>query len=312
MFQDEARTSALLSHPNIVQIHDLGKAEGTYYIAMEYIAGENLAAIAWRGMKRGRSLPPTFAARVVADTCKALHYAHSLRGNDGRPLLIVHRDVSPQNILVTYEGEVKVVDFGIAKARTKREDTKTGMLKGKFSYMSPEQCLGAEIDHRSDIFALGILLYELCTGKRLYKHASELVILEMITRRQVVPPSEVAPNIQPELEAIILRALEKDVEARFQTARDMQLALESTCGALPSRSATRTSRDTCTASFETKSKRSGNFANAPPVMTSKRCSSTTRPPNQALETDRSAEQATAHPRLRPCTRLPRNPTDAFS
>lgn len=226
MFQDEARTSALLSHPNIVQIFDLGRAEGTYFIAMEYIAGENLAAIAWRGMKRGRPLPPSYAASIISSTCKALHYAHTLKGSDGRPLSIVHRDVSPQNILVTYEGEVKVVDFGIAKASTKTEHTKTGMLKGKFSYMSPEQCLGAEIDRRSDIFALGILLYELCTGKRLYKHESELMILDMITKRQVVPPSEVSRDIPPELEQIILRALEKDVNDRFQTAQQMQLALD--------------------------------------------------------------------------------------
>ena len=226
MFQDEARTSALLSHPNIVHIHDLGQAEGTYFIAMEYIAGENLAAISWRGMKRGRPLPPSYAARVVADTCKALHHAHTLKGNDSRPLEIVHRDVSPQNILLTYEGDIKVVDFGIAKARTQREDTRTGMLKGKFSYMSPEQCLGHDIDRRSDIFSLGILLYELSTGKRLYKHASELVILEMITKRQVAPPSEVAPHISPELEHVIMRALEKDVDRRYQSAQDMQIALE--------------------------------------------------------------------------------------
>lgn len=234
MFQDEARTSALLSHPNIVQIHDLGQAEGTYFIAMEYIAGENLAAIAWRGMKRERPFPVPYAARVIADACKALHYAHNLRGNDGLPLYIVHRDVSPQNILVTYEGEVKVVDFGIAKAATKTEHTKTGMLKGKFSYMSPEQCLGAPVDHRSDIFALGILLYELSTGKRLYKHESELMILDMITKRSVVPPSQVSSDIPSTLEDIILRALEKDPEARFSSAQDMQLALEDFLRALPS------------------------------------------------------------------------------
>ncbi len=227
MFQDEARTSALLSHPNIVQIHELGQAENTYFIAMEYIGGENLAAIAWRGMKRGRPFPPSFAARVLADAAKALHYAHDLEAIDGRPLGIVHRDVSPQNILVTYDGEVKVVDFGIAKAASKSEVTKTGMLKGKFSYMSPEQCLGAEVDRRSDIFALGILLYELCTGKRLYKHESELMILDMITKRSVIPPSQVSPNIPSSLEDIILRALEKDADARFQTAQEMQLALES-------------------------------------------------------------------------------------
>ncbi len=226
MFLDEARMSAQLNHPNVVQIYDLGNESNAYFIAMEFIAGENLAAIAWRGMKRGRPFPPAFAARVIADACKALYYAHHLRGPDGRELKIVHRDISPQNILVTYEGEVKVVDFGIAKAATKSEHTKTGMLKGKFSYMSPEQCLGAPVDERSDIFALGILLYELCTGKRLFKHESELMILEMIARRAVVPPSHVSPNVSGGLEDIIMKALEKDPTTRFQTAQEMQLALE--------------------------------------------------------------------------------------
>lgn len=226
MFLDEARTSAQLNHPNVVQIYDLGSESGAYFIAMEFIAGENLAAIAWRGMKRGKPFPPAYAARVIADTCKALHYAHHLKGPTGQALEIVHRDISPQNILVTYEGEIKVVDFGIAKAATKSEQTKTGMLKGKFSYMSPEQCLGAPVDMRSDIFALGILLYELCTGKRLFKHESELMILEMITKRSVVPPSQVAPGISAGLEDIILRALEKDTSIRFQTGEEMQIALE--------------------------------------------------------------------------------------
>jgi eukaryotic-like serine/threonine-protein kinase len=226
MFLDEARMSALLSHPNIVQVYDLGEAETTYFIAMEFILGENLAAVAWRGVKRQRPLSPVFGARIMADACKALNYAHFLRGSDGKPLEIVHRDISPQNVLVTYEGEVKVVDFGIAKAASKSQHTKTGMLKGKFSYMSPEQCLGNPVDKRSDVFALGIVLYELCTGKRLFKHESELMILEMITKRRITPPSEVADNIPPELEQIIMRSLEKDASQRFQTGQDFQIALE--------------------------------------------------------------------------------------
>jgi len=226
MFQDEARMSAQLMHPNIVQVYDLGEAQGTFFIEMEYIAGENLAAITWRGVKRQNRFCPAFAARAIADACKALHYAHHLRGSDGTPFNIVHRDISPQNLLITYEGEVKVVDFGIAKAATKSQHTKTGMLKGKFSYMSPEQCRGGNVDMRSDIFALGIVLYELCTGKRLFKHESELMILEMITQRRVTPPSDVSPEIPAELESVIMRALEKDPKLRFQTAQDMQIALE--------------------------------------------------------------------------------------
>ncbi len=226
MFLDEARMSAALTHPNIVQVYDLGEADETYFIAMEFILGENLAAIAWRGVKRQSPLSPTFAARIMADACKALDYAHRLRGPNGQQMEIVHRDISPQNILVTYEGEVKVVDFGIAKAASKSQHTKTGMLKGKFSYMSPEQCLGHDVDRRSDVFALGIVLYELCTGKRLFKHESELMILEMITKRRITPPSEVADNIPAELEGIIMKALEKDVNVRFPTAQDFQIALE--------------------------------------------------------------------------------------
>ena len=226
MFLDEARMSVQLTHPNIVQVYDLGEADTTYFIAMEYIAGENLAAIAWRGVKRKVPLSPAFAARVIADACKGLYYAHHLKASDGLPLELVHRDISPQNLLVTYEGEVKLVDFGIAKAATKSQHTKTGMLKGKFSYMSPEQCLGHPVDMRSDIFALGIVLYELCTGKRLFKHASELMILEMITKRRITPPSDVAPNITPQLEAIIMKALQKKAEDRFQTGQDFQIALE--------------------------------------------------------------------------------------
>jgi serine/threonine protein kinase len=226
MFLDEARTCSQLSHPNIVQIYDLGREGSTYFIAMEYIAGENLAALAWRSMKRQKPLSPTIAAKLIADAAKALHYAHQMRGANGQPLHIVHRDVSPQNILVTYEGEVKLVDFGIAKAASKSEQTKTGMLKGKFAYMSPEQCLGEDLDGRSDIFALGIVLYEMCTGKRLFKHDSELMILDMITRRPIVPPSQVAAGVPPALEAIIMKALEKPVSTRFSTAQEMQLQLE--------------------------------------------------------------------------------------
>ncbi|MBI2377615.1 MAG: serine/threonine protein kinase, partial [Deltaproteobacteria bacterium] len=226
MFLDEAKMSALLTHPNIVQVYDFGEADGTYYIAMEFISGENLAAIAWRGVKRKKPLSPSFAARIIADSCKALNYAHHLSRSDGTALEIVHRDISPQNILVTYEGEIKVVDFGIAKAATKSQHTKTGMLKGKFSYMSPEQCLGEHVDMRSDVFALGIVLYELCTGKRLFKHESELMILDMITKRRITLPSEVSEGIVPELENIIMKALEKSRDDRYQTAQEFALALD--------------------------------------------------------------------------------------
>lgn len=233
MFLDEARTCAQLTHPNIVQTYDLGREAGAYFIAMEYIAGEDLSAITWRARVTGQPVPPGIAARIMAETCRALHYAHRLRGPDGRPLEIVHRDVSPHNVLVTYEGEVKVVDFGIAKAATRSEQTRPGILKGKFSYMSPEQCTGAAVDARSDVFALGIVLYELCTGQRLFKHESELMILDMVVKRPIPPPSDFCPWIPEALEAIIMRALERPLERRFQSAQAMQLALEDLLRAEP-------------------------------------------------------------------------------
>lgn len=227
MFLDEARTSAQLDHPNIVRIFDLGVEQDSYYIAMERIDGQSLSALIWAALQQGQPLAPALAARIIAEAARGLDYAHTLHDPQGRPLSIVHRDVSPQNVLVNYAGEVKVVDFGIAKAATQSEETKTGMLKGKFSYMSPEQCTGEKVDARSDVFALGVLLYELATSKRLFKHNSELMILEMITQRPVLRPSKVNPEISRALEAIILKALNKKPEDRFQSAGELQAAIES-------------------------------------------------------------------------------------
>lgn len=226
MFLDEARTTVQLNHPNIVKVYDLGEADGSYFLSMEYIDGETLAALTLRAARKRTPITPELAARIIADAARALHFAHTLKGHDGRNLAIIHRDISPQNILLSYEGEVKVVDFGIAKAASQSEHTQAGMLKGKYSYMSPEQIQGQPLDGRSDVFALAITLYELVTGTRLFKHDSELMILEMVTKHEVPPPSSINPMVSTELDQIIAKGLAKDRDQRFASAEAFQVALE--------------------------------------------------------------------------------------
>ncbi len=228
MLLHEARIAATLSHPNIVQIYDVGHAEGAYYIAMEHIHGEDLRSIV-RQMKKARltEFPREHALAIVNGVCAGLAYAHDKRGFDGGPLRIVHRDISPQNVIVTYGGDIKVVDFGIAKSGDRMgEDTKSGRLKGKVPYMSPEQARGEVIDSRSDLFALGTILFELTTGKRLFKGRSELETLRLICDREYPSPSQVRPDYPPRLERIVMRALDKDRNGRYQSAREMQEDLE--------------------------------------------------------------------------------------
>ncbi len=225
MFLDEARIAAQLKHKNVVSIEDVGQIDGAYYIAMEYVHGEDIRRIYNRAYKLQRSLPLSHSIRVIADAALGLGYAHKLRDLTGKPMGVVHRDVSPQNILVTYEGDAKVVDFGIAKAANKVAQTRAGVLKGKYSYMSPEQALGDPIDHRTDIFALGIILYETTTGTRLFKRHNELATLQAIIKCEFVPPSEALPNYPPELEQVLLRALEKDPDLRYDDAEEFSAAL---------------------------------------------------------------------------------------
>ncbi|RLB54324.1 MAG: protein kinase, partial [Deltaproteobacteria bacterium] len=226
MFLDEARIAARLTHPNIVQIYDLGRVANNYFIAMEYVQGENLRQVARACRKNGRLIPVEHTVKIISQACEGLHYAHNKTDPAGQPLNIVHRDISPQNILVSFEGVAKIVDFGIAKAATQYQETRAGVLKGKYSYMSPEQCTGQPIDGRSDIFSMGIVLWELVTGVRLYKRDSELMILKDITEGNVPSPRQVNQRIPAELEAIILKCLEKNPPDRFQTALELHLALE--------------------------------------------------------------------------------------
>jgi len=221
MFIDEAKVSVALQHPNIVRIYDFGRILDNYFIAMECVEGKDVRQVLRQLARERRYLPFRFAAFIALETCKGLQYAHNKSDIDGNPYEIVHRDISPSNVLVSYEGETKVADFGIAKAESNAYETKDGVLKGKFEYMSPEQAKGEVIDHRSDLFSLGIILYEMSTGRRLFKTESDTETLKKIRDEDVVPPSSVKPDIPPALEAIILKALKRDRDERYGSAEEM-------------------------------------------------------------------------------------------
>jgi eukaryotic-like serine/threonine-protein kinase len=233
MFLDEARLAATLNHPNVVQIYDLGQEQTSFYIAMEFIAGHDLLAILKKCKRARVALPPPIAAKLIAASCEGLHYAHTRKDLQGNPLNLVHRDVSPSNILVTYDGGVKVVDFGIAKAESQSTKTEAGKLKGKYSYMSPEQIRTVPLDARSDVFALGIVLYEILVGRRLFKRDNELAIMQDILEGEVRAPSELREDVPRELDEICMKALQKDRRKRFGSAQEMQVALEKYLASTP-------------------------------------------------------------------------------
>lgn len=226
MFQDEARIAANLMHPNIAQIYDIAQEGEHTYIAMEYVRGEDLRRVYNQEVARGQTIPRHVAAQVIMGAAAGLDYAHRQADLDGQPLGIVHRDVSPQNIVVTYNGHVKIIDFGVAKAAGKLNQTRSGVLKGKYSYMSPEQASGDPVDGRTDIFALGITLYEITCGTRLFKRENELETLHAVIACNVTPPSQVVPKYDRDLEAIVLKALAYDADNRYQTAGEMEHDLE--------------------------------------------------------------------------------------
>ncbi len=226
MFVDEAKIAVQLNHANIAQIFDLGVVDGAYYIALEHIHGRDLRAIFDRCRQRTEPMPIAQACFVLMKVCEGLDYAHNKRDQSGRELSLVHRDVSPQNVLVSFEGEVKLIDFGIAKAAGKGSKTQAGILKGKFGYMSPEQVRGLPIDRRSDIFSCGIVLYELLTGERLFIGESDFSTLEKVRNVEILPPSTYNRKIPDELERIVLKALSKDVEERYQNAIDLHDELQ--------------------------------------------------------------------------------------
>ncbi|MBN1207002.1 MAG: protein kinase [Myxococcaceae bacterium] len=221
MFIDEAKISVQLNHANIAQIHELGQISNSYFIAMEYIPGKDMRAIFDRCRKKSEPAPIPLVAYCVSKMCEGLDYAHRKKDSMGRDLNIVHRDISPQNILVSYEGEVKVIDFGIAKAAGKATKTQAGILKGKFGYMSPEQIRGLPLDRRSDVFAIGVCLYEMLTGERLFIGDSDFSVLEKVRKAEVEPPSKHNRRIPESLEKIVLKALARDVDERYQYASEL-------------------------------------------------------------------------------------------
>ena len=216
MFTREARVAALLQHPNIVQIFDYGKIENAYFIAMEYIDGKNLGEVL-KALKQG--LPIEKAVFIISRICKGLDYSHTKRDeNTGEPFHIVHRDISPQNLLISYQGEVKISDFGISKARSEPSLTQAGVVKGKMAYLSPEQALGEPIDHQADIYALGLVFYETLTGKRVYTFSSDVDAIRATPKMDIEPVKNSVPEVNEALNRIVMKCLEKQKDLRYQSA----------------------------------------------------------------------------------------------
>ena len=221
MFVDEAKLAAQLQHPNIIHIYDLGKIERSYYIAMEYIDGRDLRSILRTLEEKQARLPLGLAMFIASRLAAGLDYAHHKRDLQGTAMALVHRDVSPQNVLISYDGDIKLCDFGIAKAASKASHTRAGALKGKLQYMSPEQAWGKDIDSRSDIFSLGLVLHEMLTGRKGFGGDSELSILEQVRSPRLIPPRELDPAIPPEVERVVMTALKENREDRYQTAAEL-------------------------------------------------------------------------------------------
>ncbi len=225
MFLSEARLAAKLTHPHVVQIYELGEDAGSFFIAMEFVDGESVSTVFKEARKQGKQLSDQLACRLMAWAAEGLHYAHTRVDDEGRPLCIVHRDVSPQNLLVTMDGSLKVVDFGIAKVAS--HATSSGKLKGKLAYMAPEQGRAEAVDARSDVFALGVCLFELLSRTRLFPGADEMTLLKNITSMEEFPRvRQRRAEVPAELDAIVAKAMAPDPALRFQSARDFQLALD--------------------------------------------------------------------------------------
>jgi serine/threonine-protein kinase len=234
MFVDEATIVAAIRHPNVAAVHELGRDAYELFMVLEYLEGENVGGLMRRLWSRGQSIGYRLAAYVAAEVCAGLHAAHELCDDDGAPRDVVHRDVSPQNVFVTYRGEVKILDFGIAKAAQRQTKTDAGLLKGKYGYMSPEQCHGKPLDRRSDLFSLATVLYELSVGRRLFQRESDLATLKAITEESAPPPSRLLSDYPPELERIVMRALARKRQDRYPSAAEMRRDLLLLVHALPS------------------------------------------------------------------------------
>ena len=226
MFLDEARLAAQLQHPNIAQVFDTGKLGDSYFFSMEYVHGETVREIIHRAQVSEIPVPIGCALTIIANAAAGLHHAHERLGLDGKPLGIVHRDVSPSNLMVSYEGNVKVVDFGVAKTSLRTAETQAGTVKGKIGYLSPEQCRGRAADRRSDLFSLGIVLWELLVGERMYKRENDYDTMEAIVLDKTIPPSTLRAEVPPELDAIVMKLLAKAPGDRYQTADELHEDIE--------------------------------------------------------------------------------------
>ncbi|MDQ3366769.1 MAG: protein kinase [Myxococcota bacterium] len=226
MFLDEARLAASLNHQNVAQVFEVGEDAGIHYLAMEYVHGQDLRALLAKAGSQGSRIPLELALTVVAGAAAGLNHAHERRGADGVSLGIVHRDVSPSNIMIGYDGSVKLLDFGIAKATARSVETQSGIIKGKFAYMAPEQCRGRDVDRRSDVFSLGIILYEITTQHRCFRADSDFDTMHRIVTGDVVRPTRLIPGYPPALEAIVMKALAIDVNQRYQSAHQLLEATE--------------------------------------------------------------------------------------
>jgi serine/threonine protein kinase len=226
MFINEAKLAATLTYANIVSVHDLCvSASGEYFIVMEYVHGKDLSDVIRAAQLAGREVPPEIAIFVLRELCKGLYYAHTKTDSSGAPLGIIHRDISPHNVLVSHMGEVKITDFGIAKASSIANKTAIGILKGKYGYMSPEQARGQPLDHRSDVFNAGIVLYEVLVGERCFAGSSDFSTLNLMRNAVVTPPTKINAKLSRDLEAIVLKALAADRNERYRDALELEQAL---------------------------------------------------------------------------------------
>ncbi len=226
MFLDEARLAARLSHPNVVATSEVGEIDGHYFIAMEYLEGLSLDRIVRKYIQLGGGIPLGFLFRVLCDSLEGLHHAHELRDFGGSALGVVHRDVTPSNLFVTSDGMAKVLDFGIAKAATHDEATRTGMLKGKLAYMSPEQFYSDPVDRRADLWSMGVLIWEMVTGRRLFKGNNDALTYQNIVSMEIPPVGGYRPDAPPEIDDVIARALQRDRNERYQDAEAMRRDME--------------------------------------------------------------------------------------
>src|SRR3954451_5825394 len=228
MFVDEAKLCGLLSHPNLVQIFEFGAIDDSFFIAMEHVQGETLSAVRAKLAQEKRIAPVAASLEIARQVCLGLHYAHSLSSASGQPLGIIHRDISPSNLMISFHGAVKILDFGIARVAEELRETHTqaGTMKGKVSYMSPEQIRMEPVDHRSDVFAVGVVLHEMLTARRLFKASNEFSGAKMVIESVIALPSSVNPEVSPEVDRVVMRALARNRDARYATAGEMADDLE--------------------------------------------------------------------------------------